>query len=64
MSATATPGDNLRIKFMSRHLAERLSMLQWKPRFYAVLALAALAVGVFGGYAGQSAGGTLRQFGW
>ena len=27
-------------------------MLQWKPRFYAVLTLAALAVGAFGGYAG------------
>jgi hypothetical protein len=39
-------------------------MLQWKPRFYAVLTLAALAVAVFGGYAGQSAGDTLRQFGW
>jgi hypothetical protein len=39
-------------------------MLQWKPRFYAVLTLAALAVAVFGGYAGESAGDTLRQFGW
>ena len=38
-------------------------MLQWKPRFYALLALAALAVAVFGGYVG-SAGQPLRQFGW
>jgi hypothetical protein len=37
-------------------------MLQWKPRFYAVLTLAALAVVTFGGYA--DAGDTLRQFGW
>jgi hypothetical protein len=35
-------------------------MLQWKSRFYAVLALAALLVAVFGGYAGD----TLQQFGW
>jgi hypothetical protein len=39
------------------------SMLQWKPRFYAVLTLAAFAVAAFGGYAGD-AGDTLRQFGW
>jgi hypothetical protein len=39
------------------------TMLQWKPRFYAVLTLAALAVAAFGGYAGD-AGDTLRQFGW
>ncbi len=38
-------------------------MLQWKPRFYSVLTLAALAVAAFGGYAGD-AGDTLRQFGW
>jgi hypothetical protein len=38
-------------------------MLQWKPQFFAVLALAALAVAVFGGYAGE-AGETLLQFGW
>jgi hypothetical protein len=38
-------------------------MLQWKPRFYAVLTLAALAVAVFGGYAGET-GDALRQFGW
>jgi hypothetical protein len=37
-------------------------MLQWKPRFYAVLTLAALAVAALGGYA--DAGDTLRQFGW
>ena len=37
-------------------------MLQWKPRFYAVLTLAAFAVAAFGGSAG--AGDTLRQFGW
>jgi hypothetical protein len=43
-------------------LSGRAQMLQWKPRFYAVLTLAALAVGAFGGYAG--AGDTLRQFGW
>jgi hypothetical protein len=39
-----------------------LPMLHWKPSFYAVLTLAALAVAAFGGYAG--AGDTLRQFGW
>ena len=33
-------------------------MLQWKPSFYAVLALAALAVAAFGGYADTF------QFGW
>lgn len=38
-------------------------MLQWKPRFYAILTLAALAVAAFGGYAGDT-GDTLRQFGW
>jgi hypothetical protein len=38
-------------------------MLQWKPRFYAVLTLAALAVAAFGGYA-DGAGDTFRQFGW
>jgi hypothetical protein len=37
-------------------------MLQWKPRFYAVLTLAALAVAVFGGFG--DAPDTLRQFGW
>jgi hypothetical protein len=35
------------------------TMLQWKPRFYAVLTLAALAVAAFGGYVDS-----LRQFGW
>jgi hypothetical protein len=40
-----------------------LTMLQWKPRFYSVLTLAALAVAAFGGYAG-GAGDTFRQFGW
>jgi hypothetical protein len=34
-------------------------MLHWKPRFHALLTLAALAVAAFGGYAD-----TLRQFGW
>ncbi|MFL5775722.1 MAG: hypothetical protein ACJ76W_05540 [Chloroflexota bacterium] len=43
-------------------LSGRAQMLQWKPRFYAVLTLAALAVAAFGGYA--DAGDTLRQFGW
>jgi hypothetical protein len=38
-------------------------MLQWKPRFFAVLTLAALAIAAFGGYAGE-AGAPLRQFGW
>ena len=33
-------------------------MLQWKPRFYAVLTLAAIAVAAFGGYADT------LQFGW
>ena len=40
-----------------------VTMLQWKPRFYAVLTLAALAVAAFGGYA-DGAGDTFRQFGW
>jgi hypothetical protein len=38
-------------------------MLQWKPRFYAVLALATLVLAAFGGYAGD-AGDILQQFGW
>jgi hypothetical protein len=38
-------------------------MLQWKARLLTVLAFAALAVAIFGGYAGD-AGDTLRQFGW
>ena len=33
-------------------------MLQWKPRFHAVLILAALAVAALGGYADT------LQFGW
>ena len=33
-------------------LSGRAQMLQWKPRFYAVLTLAALTVAAFGGYAG------------
>ena len=57
------PGDNPSRQVRSTSTAEGLSMLQWKPRFYAVLTLAALAVAVFGGYAGD-AGETLLQFGW
>jgi hypothetical protein len=38
-------------------------MLQWKPRFYALLALAVLLLAAFGGYAGD-AGDILQQFGW
>jgi hypothetical protein len=45
------------------HIEKGSKMLQWKPRFYSVLTLAALAVAAFGGYAGD-AGDTLRQFGW
>jgi hypothetical protein len=39
-------------------------MLQWKPRLYAVLALAALLLAAFGGYAGDGGEGILQQFGW
>jgi hypothetical protein len=39
-------------------------MLQWKPRIYAVLTLAALVLAAFGGSAGDSGGDVLRQFGW
>jgi hypothetical protein len=38
-------------------------MLQWKPRFCAVVVLAALVLAAFGGYAGD-AGNILQQFGW
>ena len=60
MAGEATLGDNPGVKFVPRLRGEGLSMLQWKPRFYAVLALAALGVALFGGYAGD----TLSQFGW
>jgi hypothetical protein len=39
-------------------------MLQWKPRIYAVLTLAALVLAAFGGYAGEAGGDILQQFGW
>jgi hypothetical protein len=40
-------------------------MLQWKPRFYAVVTLAALVLAAFGGYAGEpGAANILKQFGW
>lgn len=58
-AATATHNRDVTMFLV---LGGRAQMLQWKPRFYAVLTLAALAVAAFGGYAG--AGDTLRQFGW
>jgi hypothetical protein len=63
MSITATTNENLARYVYSSSKVGRAIMLQWKPRFYAVLTLAALAVAAFGGYAGDS-GDTLRQFGW
>jgi hypothetical protein len=39
-------------------------MLQWKPRIYAVLTLAALVLAAFGGYAGEGGSDILQQFGW
>jgi hypothetical protein len=39
-------------------------MLQWKPRLLILVALAALAIAIFGGYAGDSAGDIFSQFGW
>jgi hypothetical protein len=39
-------------------------MLQWKPRLYAVLALVALLIAAFGGYAGEAGDSVLQQFGW
>jgi hypothetical protein len=63
MSGASAARDNPRVKSGSCRLREGLFMLQWKPRFYAILTLAALAIAVFGGYAGD-AGDTLRQFGW
>jgi hypothetical protein len=39
-------------------------MLQWKPRFYEVLTLAALVLAAFGGYAGEAGGDILQQFCW
>jgi hypothetical protein len=59
-TATANTIDTSRFLVLG---GRALTMLQWKPRFYAVLTLAALAVAAFGGYAGD-AGDTLRQFGW
>jgi hypothetical protein len=55
--------DNQSRYVYSSSTAGRAKMLQWKPRFYAILTLAALAVAAFGGYAGDT-GDTLRQFGW
>jgi len=52
-----------RVKRFISLLVGRAFMLQWKARLLTVLALAALAVAIFGGYAGD-AGDTLRQFGW
>lgn len=62
MSATAT-GKTIETSRIFVPCGRASTMLQWKPRFYAVLTLAALAVAAFGGYAGD-AGDTLRQFGW
>jgi hypothetical protein len=62
MSATAT-GNTIDTSRFFVPCGRTSTMLQWKPRFYAVLTLAALAVAAFGGYAGD-AGDTLRQFGW
>ena len=61
ISTAGTKTDNRDVSIVLV-LSGRAQMLQWKPRFYAVLTLAALAVAAFGGYA--DAGDTLRQFGW
>ena len=53
ISTAATTNENRDVSIRSSSSAEGLTMLQWKPRFYAVLTLAALAVGAFGGYAGD-----------
>ena len=63
MSRMAPTKENLPRYVNSSSTVGRAIMLQWKPRFYAVLTLAALAVAAFGGYAGDT-GDTLRQFGW
>ena len=63
MSERATQQDNRCVSSIPRPMRKGSTMLQWKPRFYAVLTLAALAVAAFGGYAG-GAGDTFRQFGW
>jgi hypothetical protein len=63
MFGGAATRDNSARQGFSSSLVGRAFMLQWKARLFTVLALAALAVGVFGGYAGD-AGDTLRQFGW
>jgi hypothetical protein len=64
MVEQATPGDNLSRQVRPTSTAEGLSMLQWKPRIYAVLSLAALVLAAFGGYAGDAGGDILHQFGW
>jgi hypothetical protein len=63
MFSPATTQDNAARQGFSSPLVGRAFMLQWKARLFTVLALAALAVAIFGGYAGD-AGDTLRQFGW
>ena len=62
MYGTLLSGNNRRVR--CRQPSEGLSMLQWKPRFYAVLTLAALVLAAFGGYAGDAGGDILHQFGW
>ena len=64
MAEQAMPGDNLSRQVRSTSTAEGLSMLQWKPRIYAVLTLAALVLAAFGGYAGEGGRDILQQFGW
>jgi len=58
-----TKDNQSRYVHSSSTAGRAIIMLQWKPRFYAILTLAALAVAAFGGYAGDT-GDTLRQFGW
>jgi hypothetical protein len=58
-----SPGKNQRVKLFFAD-ARRDFMLQWKPRLYAVLALAALLIAAFGGYAGDAGDSVLQQFGW
>jgi hypothetical protein len=63
MFSPAATEDNPPRQGCSSSIGGRAFMLQWKARLFTVLALAALAVAIFGGYAGD-AGDTLRQFGW
>jgi hypothetical protein len=62
MCQARQPGKDLVIKLFFD--GRRDFMLQWKPRLYAVLALVALLLAAFGGYAGDGGESILQQFGW